>query len=364
MSLRLLSPDFPAPENWVPYLAASYDAGQFSNFGPNERELSCALMADLDNGREPVLVSSATAGLTGVLMALGIRGKVAVPAFTFPATASAVFQAGAEPVAVDCDLRTWEMCPEALRQTLEAGGISAVFHVRSFGYCRDISEIERVVEAHDLPLIVDAAAAYGGEDPDGRRVGYAGVAEVFSFHATKPFAIGEGGAVFVAPELAAEVRTAINFGLAGGAGGDRWGLNGKLSETTAAIGRATLAQFPETLSYRRAQAAGWHQALADIAGDAVMLPSGHGNPPWQLFSFRVPGVDAAAVKAALADEQIDSRVYYTPTVSSRWQAPEPPNAVQLSQDMLSLPMGRHVTPSVQIEVAGKLRRILDKLADA
>ena len=75
-------------------------------------------------------------------------------------------------------------------------------------------EWERICIAHGVPLIVDSAAGFGSRDELGQPLGRQGIAEVFSFHATKPLAAGEGGAVFTDdPTLAAEISRQSHFGL-------------------------------------------------------------------------------------------------------------------------------------------------------
>lgn len=360
--IRLLTPDLPPQEDWLGYLKTSYDSGIFSNFGPNARALADEMSEVLGGARQVCMTSSATSGLSAVLMALGIRGTVAVPSFTFPATASAVFQAGATPVGIEADPQSWEMDRDALRARLGAGGIAAVVHVRSFGYCRNLDGIEAICAEHSVPLIVDAAAAFGGKEPDGQLVGHRGVAEVVSLHATKPFAAGEGGAVLASPELISEVKNVINFALQGGPAGDRWGLNGKMSEFSAAVGRAALVRLPEVIDFRRAQADHWLTLLQDL--DGVVVPQGHGTPPWQLFACRVPGRDASAIRTTLAEKGVESRVYYSPTVASRWSETPPPVAEAMSRDMLSLPMGRHLSHDDQRYVTELLSEILAKTPDA
>ena len=78
--------------------------------------------------------------------------------------------------------------------------------------------------------------------------------EVFSLHATKPFAIGEGGAIRSRLSWAKALRVALNFGLEHGVAQNSWGINGKLPEVCAAIGLAVLKDFDEVLAHRRAVA--------------------------------------------------------------------------------------------------------------
>src|SRR5215211_3592130 len=99
MRYRFVRPTVPEPSAWLPYLEPAYRSAQFSNFGPVATRLeACLREAYAAPGREPVLVASATIGLTASLLALGVRGPVAVPAFTFPATVQAIVAAGCAPI--------------------------------------------------------------------------------------------------------------------------------------------------------------------------------------------------------------------------------------------------------------------------
>ena len=112
--LRFVRPSVPSSEKWVPFLGPAYAAGRFSNHGPVvkefERELRewCGVPE-----RDVAVVSSATSGLVATLIALGVQGPVAMPAFTFPATAHAVRLAGCTPTFCDVDPDTWELDPRA-----------------------------------------------------------------------------------------------------------------------------------------------------------------------------------------------------------------------------------------------------------
>jgi dTDP-4-amino-4,6-dideoxygalactose transaminase len=189
--LPFIRPTIPPPDAWLPYLQEAYQQRRFANFGPLATRLEHALTDKYGNGqREAVLVASGTAGLTAALLALNVRGKVVMPAFTFPATAHAALCAGCQPLLCDVSPQTWELDPGALSRLLQRETVGAVIHVRAFGFCRDLNEIEDVVRPFGVPLLVDAAAALGGQTAQGAYVGCQGDLEVFSLHATKVFEIG------------------------------------------------------------------------------------------------------------------------------------------------------------------------------
>lgn len=313
--IGFLKPELPPPERWLPYLKRAYQTHWFSNFGPVHQLFARQLTERFGAGRrEAVPVANATAGLEAVLRALQIRGLVVVPSFTFAATAQAVLAAGARPLFCDVDPITWELCPSALEELLAAEHVAAVITVRSFGLCRDLSPLEAVCTRYGIPLIVDSAAALGGTGPS-TPVGHAGVAEVFSLHATKVLAIGEGGVVFCAPELANAVRRAINFGFENGDVVAR-GVNGKLSEFAAAVGLASLDALQQHITARRATVARYLRNLAPwVKAGFIEPPNGPGEPSWQTLPLLLaPGLNAEILRKRCLHIGLELRRYYHPAL--------------------------------------------------
>lgn len=344
-----IRPSVPGPEEWLPDLAASYEAGWFSNRGPALQSFEQELAERF--GRPATAVANATVGLTAVLLALEVRGRVVLPAFTFPATACAVDLAGCEPVFCDVDAETWEIEPAALEEAL-AGGAAAVIHVRAFGLCRDLSAVEDVCAAAGVPLVVDSAAGLGGRTAAGDEIGNAGVCEVFSLHATKPFAVGEGGAVLGDPETIDGVRRASNFGLVDGDVVGR-GLNAKMDEFAASRARAMLRRLDAEIEGRARHAAAYREALDD---DLVAHPADPGAPPWQTYPVRLLDADARPVLLGeLTARGIEARAYYAPALhesSAFRSAVRLPVSEGLSRSMVCLPNYGNATEDEIAELTG------------
>lgn len=308
----MVRPALPPPASWTPYLDESYREEWYSNFGPVSARLERALAAEFGHdGEEFVLASSATSGLAACLIAERIAGPVLVPAFTFPATASAVRMAGAEPVLIDVDAARWACDAAALGRALDKIGARAVMLVAPFGIAQDFSAHLALCAARGAVAIIDNAAGLGGP----RRACRGAVYEVFSLHATKPFAIGEGGAVAMPETRVENFRAALNFGLPSVPTAEaRWGINGKMSDFAAAIGLAVLDTYRDIVAARRQQARRYLGLLGQFADIAVHR--GVGDAPWQVFPCLMPTPDAAAAFVAAAQPRgLELRRYYRPSLA-------------------------------------------------
>lgn len=290
------------------YFELSRDAGFFSNGGPCARLLTERLEERL-GGAHVIPVGNCTVGLIVALRALcgspvPGRSLVLTPSYTFTATACAIRWAGFEPVFVDVDPDGWQMDPGALESALlrHSGSVAGVLACATFGSAPAPgirSRWQSLCAAHAVPLLVDSAPGFGAQDADGRALGTVGDTEVFSFHATKPFAIGEGGIVTTPdPDVAAAVSRLINFGLETGTRESaEVGLNGKMSELHAATALAMLDGFERVLSARRSLAADFRAALQD---SGAAFQSGSDDSTWQVLPLSMPDSAARARLIELA----------------------------------------------------------------
>lgn len=334
-------PAVPEPEDWLPYLRESYERHWFTNFGPVATRFEAALAAQFGEADDAfVAASSATAALTACLIAEGVRGTVLVPAFTFPASAAAIRMAEAEPALIDVDPASWACDLASLERGLDRTGAKAVMLVAPFGITQDFSRHVALCEARGVVVIVDNAAGLGGGGR-ARRALRGTAYEVYSLHATKPFALGEGGAIQCPKDRVGRLRSALNFGLpweANRSGGR--GINGKMPEVSAAIGMAVLADYPDTLVARRRQARHYIEMIARF--DGVSICRSLGALPWQVFPCLMPSARAAdTVTAALVRRGLEARRYYRPSLT-QWggiaAVDDCPVSEDLAERMVCLPI--------------------------
>jgi dTDP-4-amino-4,6-dideoxygalactose transaminase len=312
----LIRPDVPPLADWTPILEEAYRERRFTNFGPLSRRLEL-LLCETWGGPETVCIStsSGTAALAAPLIARGVSGRVILPAFTFPATLSAIRMAGAEPLLVDVNPRDWRLDVDTLRRAFDATAARSAIVLCPFGLRSDFGSHARLVADRDGTLVVDNAAGLGVA---GRPVQVSPHAfEACSLHATKPFAVGEGGLVFAHRSQEEDLRRSLNFGLRPGSPTDLrgWGINGKLSELHAAVGLAAACGFEERLSRRRALVAGYSAEVSGREGVEACTDVDAGA--WQFFPVLLPDAEAAErFVAEAAARGMETRRYYAPALST------------------------------------------------
>lgn len=313
--LALMVPDMPSAMEILPWMERIDASRTYSNFGPLVRELEERLAA-ITPARAPTreihaaAVGTGTAAIELALMALGIGAghRVMLPSFTFPATATAVRRVGAQVVFVDVDEATWSLTPEIALEALERMPVDLVLPVAAFGRPVEIGAWDAFSETTGIPVVVDAAAAFGTQAVGSRTV------VACSLHATKPFGIGEGGVVLAAqPELVARVRTLANFGFEGGIIRSA-GCNGKLSEYHAAVGLAQVERFGAVQGRRRRTWERYERWLRNMP-EGITVQEDAGDAIRAAFPVRieVPG-GAATVVRRLTEARVQTRRWYHPAL--------------------------------------------------
>ena len=168
--------------------------------GGNYTKSSNLLISNVTKAPFCSLVNSCTAALETAFLALELSpgDEVIMPSFTFPSTANAVALRGAVPVFVDIDPETMNIDPATLEQAISRK-TKAIVVVHYAGVAANMDEICLISEHYNLPVIEDAAQAFGSTFKS-KHLGTLGLAGAFSFHYTKNLSCGEGGSLITANE--------------------------------------------------------------------------------------------------------------------------------------------------------------------
>ncbi len=356
MKFPFVRPELPPVEAWGPLLEPAYQARYFTNFGALETRFSEALAGRFaSEGSAVTLANNATVALSAALLAHGVRGKVAIPSFTFPATLDAVLMARCEPVLCDVSADTCEMDPDSLSKAMDEHEIAAVMPVRAYGFVRDFAPLVELARSRSAVVVVDAAAALGA----GKVQTAPDVTEVFSLHATKAFGIGEGGAIFSDAALRPRLKQAMNFGLRPDRQFD-YGFNGKMSEFQAAVGLAHLSRNDALVEGRR-RMADWYGRRLE-AHPRVTVLANPGPTAWSNFPILLPdGADAQAFQDFCHGRGYQVRRYYWPTLHEGYAEPVLcvgglDQASSLAKRAICLPL----YPAFTDEEAAEIALVLDQ----
>jgi dTDP-4-amino-4,6-dideoxygalactose transaminase len=313
--IQLLVPDMPDSSALLPYLREIDKGAWYTNFGPLSKQFEKRVAHVLGVSVESVcLAANCTLALEAALSCFDLRpgARVLVPAITFVATATAVLRSGFVPVLSDVDSRSWIMTPEIARRCTARGEIDCVIPVAAFGCPVDIASWDAFSEETDIPVLVDAAGAFGNQG-----IGRHSVV-AFSFHATKTLGSGEGGLVASENrEWIARFREFINFGIEGRTGLVRQiGTNAKLSEYHAAVGLASMAAWPDKKQKRRSVHSLYREKLARFC-PTVRLQERPDDGIYSIMQVRLPdSVKAKEIANQMAQKGIETRHWYLPTLAN------------------------------------------------
>jgi dTDP-4-amino-4,6-dideoxygalactose transaminase len=359
-------PSLPPLSELTPLLADIWHSRVLTNGGKYHRLFERAL-SEYWGVPHIVLVANATLGLMLVLKRLGVQGEVITTPFSFVATGNAILWAGLTPVFADIDPETLNLRPESVAVAITPA-TRAILPVHCFGRRCDVTALENLASEHGLPVIYDAAHAFGVTDSGGSILRH-GDFSVVSFHATKVFNTGEGGAV-ICPNLATKVALdrLVNHGKTDDQDVELVGLNAKMNELAAALGCVQLRYIDSEIAKRETVDRRYRELLRDVPGIRVFAR----DPPEcrsNFYSFPILVEEAAygesrdSLNARLQASGIHTRRYFSPLISQlpafrdlpSASAANLPSATAIASRVLGLPMYADLEAESQHEIAALLR---------
>jgi dTDP-4-amino-4,6-dideoxygalactose transaminase len=241
----------PSIEEYMAQVQRAYDNEWLTNRGELVKELEQKLTDYLELEESKILcMTNGTLPLQIALKLLGKGGEVITTPFSYVATTAAIVWENCTPVFVDIH-------PEYL--TIDETKIEAAITEKTtcilathvFGNPCAVEEIELIAKKHNLKVIYDGAHAFGVKYK-GKSIFEFGDVSTCSFHATKLFHTGEGGAIFCKdPELFHQILYSHNFGHKGQLDFHGLGINGKMSELQAAMGLSVFPYMNHILESRK-----------------------------------------------------------------------------------------------------------------
>ncbi len=298
-------------------------------------------------------------------MDIGRGDEVIVPSNTYIATWLAVSQVGATPVPVEPDERTHNIDPQRIEAAISPR-TRAILPVHLYGQPADMTPILACAAKHGLRVLADGAQAHGARYQDAR-IGGLGDATAWSFYPGKNLgAFGDAGAVTTGdPDIADRIRVLRNYGSRVKYVNDVQGFNSRLDEVQAAVLRVKLRHLDEWNARRAKVADAYTAALSKSSLTIPQVLSGSLSA-WHLYVVRHHRRDE--LQAGLTCRGVQTLIHYpTPPYLQNAYASLSitrealPIASEFAAQVLSLPIGPHVSSDMQSQVIGAVLETLQAL---
>jgi pyridoxal phosphate-dependent aminotransferase EpsN len=357
------------------FFQEAFDSNWIAPLGPQvdafEKEV-----ADYVGINHTLALSSGTAALHLALEVLGVTSGDVVfcSDLTFVASANVIRYQNATPVFIDCNLESWTMCPKALQEALtQEQKPKAVIVTDLYGQSADYDAIYEICNAYNIPVIADAAEAFGA-DYKGKKCGGIGDINILSFNGNKIITTSGGGMMLShneewiqkARKLATQSReNAVHYEH------KLVGYNYRLSNLLAAVGRGQLKVLDDRVEKRRKIYETYKNALSNIDGIDFMPEAEYGiSNRWLTVCTIDPeksGSDRNKIINAMEEENIECRPLWKPmhlqplfSGEKIYTMDEIPNSNKLFQNGLCLPSGTNLSGEDQKKIINKILATLAK----
>lgn len=332
-----------------------------SNSGGKRVQEFEKLLSSFVKSKHAVAVNSGTAALQAALYALGVKkgDEVLLPSFTFVATANSIMSVGAKPVFVDIKKENYTMDPSDLKKKITKKS-KVIIPVHLYGNVAYIDEITEIADKNDLEIIEDAAQSLGSKYK-GKQTGTFSKLGCYSMYAAKVVTSGEGGAIVTNDKkLFEKLKQIRNHGMLRGSDTRILGLNLRLPEINAAIGKIQIKKLGKFLSQRRKNA----KILTELlSGSDVVLPHERKYEAVNWYLYTIATKNRNKVMKKLNSEGIGASVYYSPPVHKTPfynKKLKLPVTEWASSNVISLPVHPLVSEQNLHQIAKILRQTIKK----
>ncbi len=291
-------------------------------------------------------VNSGTSAILLGLRTVGVEegDDVFVPAHTYFASVSPILSLGANPIFVDVDPETYTIDTTELADAIATSeNPAAVVPVHLYGQLADMERVMELAEEHDLSVVSDSCQSHFAEQ-NGREAGSIADVSAFSFYPSKNMTVAGDGGMLVTndDDIAEHARALRNHGRDDQGVHRHLGLNYRMSEMLAAVGREQLKHIEEWNEGRRRAASLYADRLDDI--DAVSRPieADENKHVYHLYVVQVP--DRDGLREYLDDHDVGTGIHYPtpahehPAVIERCGETTKETAERITDRIVSLPM--------------------------
>jgi len=357
------------------YMQEAYDSNWIAPLGPNVTAFEEALEKYVKEEAIVACLASGTSALHLALIMAGVTSgdTVLCQSFTFSASANPIRYQGANPVFIDSEITTWNMCPVALEEAIKDQIVQgkkpkAIIVVHLYGMPAKIAEICTIANEYDILLIEDAAEALGSTY-EGRKCGTFGDFGILSFNGNKIITTSGGGALVCKNEeskkraiyLATQARDiAAHFQHS------EVGYNYRMSNVLAGIGRGQMEVLDKHIGLRRANQQFYKKIFSEVPGITVFEEpnAAYFSNHW-LSSITIDktktGFSREDLRLSLWEDIIESRPLWKPMhlqpVFKNCAYYGEQIAETLFENGLCLPSGSNLTEEDRLRIENSIRKL-------
>jgi len=353
------------------YLIECIETGWISSEGPFVKEFEKQFSMRMKR-KHGIAVCNGSAAIDIAVTALDIGpgDEVILPTFTIISCAASVIRAGAKPVLVDCDSKTWNMNTEQIEAKI-TDKTKAIMVVHIYGLPVDMEPVLELSKKYGIAIIEDAAEAHGLDYRD-KPCGSFGDIAIFSFYPNKHVTTGEGGMLLTdGNKLAASCRSLRNlcFQPEKRFVHEKLGWNMRMSNLQAAVGLAQLERLDEFVNRKRAMGRHYSEQMSDIPGIQLPLPeTEYARNIYWVYGLVLENdfpYDAGEVMRRLAQHHIGTRPFFWPMHEQPifqkmglFKNEHYPKAENIGRRGFYIPSGLAITDEQIIRVADTIRKVL------
>lgn len=328
----------PPIEEYTAYLDAVWKESRLTNFGPLTLDLEAKLKSFL-GVQNIILTNNGTIPLQIALKLLGGEGEIITTPFSYVATAAAIVWENCVPVFVDIHPE-YLTIDETKIEAAITSKTTAILATHVFGNPCNVEVISKIAEKHSLKVIYDAAHCFGVKY-NGQSIFNYGDVSSCSFHATKLFHTGEGGAMFCKDNnLRHQLFYSHNFGHNGPLAFFGLGINGKISELQSAMGLAVLPYLPQIIIERKKVVEFYSDWIRSRSLQKLVIRD---NTEWNYSYFPIifqSEEQLLRTQEAMNREEIFPRRYFYPSLNTieYTKGKSMPLSESIAQRILCLPL--------------------------
>ena len=341
--IYVTKPFLPPLEDYSELLAKVWTSKQLTNGGQFHKRLERKLAKYL-GVKYLSLVNNGTMGLMIAQRALGFKSEIITTPYSFIATSHSIIWNGLKPVFVDTDLNFGNLDPARVHNaiTYKTGGILGV---HNYGVPENETKLQEIAKKNKIPLLYDAAPAFGVKK-NGNSILKFGDASVLSFHGTKVFTTGEGGAIITnKKKIKTKVDFIRNFNIVNQENINGIGTNGKMNEFESALGVIQLNYIDDIIKKRKFVYDRYFKKLS--LNKNLRIPTLPKNIEYNYAYFPIFFIKGKAERdkalKSLKEKNIFCRKYWSPLITDHkiyksYKVDDYTNAKLLSNSVLCIPI--------------------------